>query len=513
MSKNTGSEDLSGRTRLMRNTIVSWVSHFALVVSGFVMPRLMSETIGQEALGIWDFCWSFVNYLNLMGMGMGSSANKYVAEYRSVGRVEELSKLTSTVFCAQTVMASLVLIGSIAVAYTMPYFFGERLGSYLESAQLVVLFLGSSLALQIWFGISRGVMTGFHRWDLHNIIHAGDSLLSMILMILVLLIGGGLSELALVYLVSTVIFETIRFRVAFAVGGRFKLGVAGFSKKILATLLAFGGKSVMINIPPLILTQTVNVIVLGILGPAALAIFARPLALIRHLTTLVNKFTMMLTPTVGSLSSMGETDALSEFTLQTTKFSFAVTIPVICFFIIFGGVLIEVWMGPSYVDTELMITLSLGYVLVISQNSLVKILMGIDRHGAASAYVGLIVAFVFGMCFYYFEEKNWSLADAAILLTLPLSVAFGMFLPVYTCRILDISLLRYLKSSVFVPVLCNIPFIFLVLCALVAHSSYPFLAFCLLLLSVCVLLLVYYIFLLPETVKLSIKRYVVKKRK
>ena len=57
-------EDITGKDRMFWNTIVSWSSHFVLIISGFVMPRLMDQQLGAEQLGSWDFCWAFISYLN-----------------------------------------------------------------------------------------------------------------------------------------------------------------------------------------------------------------------------------------------------------------------------------------------------------------------------------------------------------------------------------------------------------------------------------------------------------------
>ena len=65
-------EDLTGRSRLIRNVGASYVSHFVFMAFGFIMPRLIDGYAGQTALGVWDFGWAFVSYLGLAMLGIPS---------------------------------------------------------------------------------------------------------------------------------------------------------------------------------------------------------------------------------------------------------------------------------------------------------------------------------------------------------------------------------------------------------------------------------------------------------
>lgn len=88
-----GGEDLTGRSRLAVNTITVWACELVLMVSGFILPRLIDSQIGQEPLGIWDFGWSMVLYLGLVQCGVASSVNRFVAKFRAA---DDLAGLNCT---------------------------------------------------------------------------------------------------------------------------------------------------------------------------------------------------------------------------------------------------------------------------------------------------------------------------------------------------------------------------------------------------------------------------------
>ena len=70
------SSDPSGQDRMAWNVMASWAGHAVFIVAGFIMPRFIDRTIGQEALGIWDFAWSVVSYFGLAEIGVGASVGR-----------------------------------------------------------------------------------------------------------------------------------------------------------------------------------------------------------------------------------------------------------------------------------------------------------------------------------------------------------------------------------------------------------------------------------------------------
>ena len=187
--------DLTGKDRLVGNVIYSWLAHFVLIVSGFIMPRVIDHQLGQDLLGVWDFAWSLVSYFGLVQAGVGSSVNRYVARYRAASDIAGINRIVSSATFILVLAGLLVLVLTIAVSLLLPSLFGDRLGDNLSDAQWVVFFLGISLVAQIAITAFNGVLTGCHKWGIHNFIKSGGHLAIVIGMIFILLRGGGLPGL------------------------------------------------------------------------------------------------------------------------------------------------------------------------------------------------------------------------------------------------------------------------------------------------------------------------------
>ncbi|MCU7851338.1 MAG: hypothetical protein KZQ80_03910 [Candidatus Thiodiazotropha sp. (ex Monitilora ramsayi)] len=439
--------DTSGRDRIVKNVFTSWGSHLVLVIVGFIMPRMIDTHLGKNLLGIWDMSWSFVNYLSLSGMGVGSSVNRYVAKYYSGNDFQSLNKAVSSVAAIQVVIAFIVVTGTGILILFLPDYLNDWNEDEVSQSISVIGLLGLSLAVQMFFDSFRGVITGLHRWDLHNGLNASASLMAAVLMIVSLILGNSLVSLAVIYLIVTGVTELVRVYLAFSVCLKLDLRVKYISKFHMKKMLKFGLKSSITGATPLVVLQTVNIALASNLGAGALAVFMRPVALVRHVETFLNKFSHVLTPTVGSLMGIGKKEEIKDFLIQTTKYSVSITLPMILILAILGDHILNIWMGPDYANSTLIGVLAFGSFFSISQSSVLRVLMGMNMHGrvAVFTFVLSIILLIAGvMTNNYF---GWTLVNAAILTVSILTITRGFVIPVYACRKIGISYLLFFGKS------------------------------------------------------------------
>ena len=449
--------DASGRDRMVYNVLASWGGHLVFIIAGFAMPRLIDSHLGQASLGIWDFGWSIVSYFVLAQVGVGSSVNRYVAKYRSIHDVEGLRRTVSSVNLIQMAATLLVLTVTAVLSYYLPILFGARLGVETAAARWVIALLGASVATQMAFNVFGGVLTGCHRWDIHNAINSGAYAVIAGSMAVALLTGGGLRELSAAYLVGTLGGELVRMRMAYRVCPELRLDPKLATWADIRMLFAFGGKTIVDNLARLLLTQANALLVASHLGPAALAVYARPGALVRHLDVIVNKFALILSPASSSLKSNARHDELRELFLQSTRFAAFMATPGTIFFAIMGGSVLQVWMGPRYHASALMALFAIGNYLPLTQRPAQQVLTGLNLHGRvgwasfAVAIVGVAAATL------ALGKYQVDLLGAALALVIPYTLGNGLFVMIYACRQLEIPFGVYFRRVFAAPLLSGIP--------------------------------------------------------
>jgi O-antigen/teichoic acid export membrane protein len=455
MSDDSHKEDLTGRSRLVRNAIVSWASYFLILIAGFIMPRMIDVYVGQTALGIWDFSWSVVNYLGFAGLGIGSAVNRYVAKYRIENRIEELNGLLSSVFIIQRIIAITIFVATTVIWYAFPYFYQDKFAGDTLTAQFIILMLGYSIAIQMWFDLYRGVISGCHRWDIYNGLQSTTQLLTVLIMLIALVLGGGLKALAVIYIIVTFCAGIVRMRIAYNIFPQIDIKYANSEKRHVYKVIKYGSKTIISSMPPVVLLLTSNIFLASKLGPAALAIFSRPAALVRHIETFMNKFSHILTPTAGSLSNVDKSEELKRFLFVTTKSSAAISAPLFVFLAVYGDLILKVWMGDHYVNQNLAILLAIGYFIPISQGPVIRILMGLNKHGFIGFTSLAIVGIGLMLWVSYMNTVGWSMELIALMIGTTFTLTNGLIIPIYACYNLKINYIRYVIEVFTVPVLAS----------------------------------------------------------
>jgi O-antigen/teichoic acid export membrane protein/peptidoglycan/xylan/chitin deacetylase (PgdA/CDA1 family) len=452
------SGDMSGRNRIAWNIVYSWGGYLVYVAAGFVMPRYIDRHIGHTALGVWDFAWSLVSYLGLTPLGIGNAVNRQVAWYRSRHDYEGLRRLVSSVLCVQVLAAGVAFALTTVAAFLVPSLLGHRLDAFREESVWVVFYLGTAVSVQIGFDAFRGVITGYHRWDLHNGLNAGCYAVIVASMMLVLSLGGGLQGIALAYLCGIICNEITRAVMAYRVCPELRVRWQYVSRNEIVQMWRFGAKIILLTISSLLLYQSNSMLIAVFLGPAALALYSRPMNLIRQVNTIVSKYGNVFVPTASVLHATGRRDELRELLSQSTLFASAISLPMILVLIFMGDPILRVWMGPSYQQGIILAILSIGHFFAVTQEPVVSFLVAANAHGGVGLFtlLGSILSIALGAI--TIAGMQWGLIGAALSISIPLILVRAVYIPFYAVKQFGLQPREFFERTYGVPVLCAIPF-------------------------------------------------------
>ncbi len=457
MSKNDH-QDITGKGRIVRNVLASWGGQLIFIIAGFILPRVIDNSLGAASLGVWDFAWSIISYFGLMQGGIGASVNRYVAKYRTEGNQQKVNESVSSAMSVQILAGFMVLASSALLAYYAPVLFGHQLEELTQETQWVIFLVGSGLAVQMFFDAFVGVITAHHRWDIHNAINAGVYMLTTIAMIIALLSGGGLIGLALANFCGTVVTELTRMFIAFRIAPDLKIRPRYVKFSTIKTQLAFGGKMLLPSISKLLMLQTVNILIMSYLGPALLALFARPMALIRHVNTIIGKYAFILTPIASSIQSKKNTEELRQMFIDTSRSSYYMTLPMILGLAFLGEELLYLWMGKDYATPYLISILAVGYLFTIAHSPVFSFLMGLNFHGRPGLARFVASLFVALSAFIVLEFFDGGLLSIALSIAIPLMIADGIYMPWFACKKLDIPFSTYYREVALRPLIILLPY-------------------------------------------------------
>jgi len=465
-----------GQPSLAINATAGALGQVVYLLTGFVLPRLLNDRLGTEMLGVWDFGWSMVAHLMLVSLGMTAAVNRNVARFTGTGDIAELRSLTSTCFMLFMACAAVVVAATLGIAHLVPRLLTGLSPELFDDARWVVLLLGLSIALRFAVHVCTGIITGYQRYVLHNLIGSGAYFASTVLMVIFLLSGYGVVAMAASFLGGEAVAGALRVWFANRICPHWRISPRYIRRATVKHVVAFGGKTLLGSVSRVLLYQTNTVLIGYYLGAEALAIFARPRSLVLAFDRILRRVVMVLTPRASQLQALGDNRAIAETLSMVTRYSLFLAVPIVATFIILGEPLLQFWMGDKFVEGGLivLVILAAGHLASFAQRGAYSMLMGMARHGLAAAtelggaVLGIVLALIF------LGPLHLGLVWAAVALVLPLTLVNGLLLPAIACKVVGLPLRSYIHGTLVKPLVLTAPYavILLIVRALPLRESY-----------------------------------------
>jgi O-antigen/teichoic acid export membrane protein len=450
-------EDYSGRDRLLGSLASGWIAQALQLVSGFVLPRLISDRLGQGSLGVWDFGWAVVSYFALLQGGIASSVNRYVARHRASRDTVGLNIAVNSVGLVLKGVALVIAALTCVMAWHVPGLMGTKLAGLGEEARWVILLLGMAIAVQVQGTVYGGLLTGCHRWTIQNGIKMLSTILSVGGGIMVILCGGGIQWLAGIMLLSEIIARSAQRIAARRVCPELEVSLRYFSRSVAREMVGFGGKGYVNVIAQMLVNQTSSVLVASTFGVGSLAVFTRPRSLVRSMASVIHSNAMVMVPMIGAMEVAGKVAEIRQLAISASRYAAFFCLPVMIVLCILGSDIVRLWMGDAYADQTLITLFAVSGMAEASCFPLYRVLMGLNRHGRlAFMNVAAAIVTVIGMSavlLIYRADLRWVAAVVAI----PSLVVNALLLPRYAAQALDICFGSLLWSIWSKPLFCCLP--------------------------------------------------------
>ncbi len=496
-------KDLTGRSRLVSNVLFTWGGQLVFFVAGFIMPRLIDHKLGQKVLGVWDFSWSLVTYFRFVEMGVTASVNRYVARHWGKQDIEGINRVVSSATFALCIAGILVTLATLVTVATAPYWFTTKghEAEYLYVTQWSVFYLGLMLAAQTALGAFNGVLTGCHRWELQTMRTSVWQFITVTGMIIALYLGGGLVTLAAITAVGQILGQLTMVTLSYRACPGLKLRRSYVKWESIKELYVYSGKILLPTASEMLLNQTTSVLIMGALGPAALAIFTRPRAMLRQMDSLERKMAMILTPTTSSLEVCGHNEEIERLLVKSVRYSIYLVLPLVLVLVIFGGAVMKLWMGAGYENWILPAIMAVGFLGTCIQTPILYMLEGLNAHGRAGLgqFVGSAISAA--AVFIVFKFYHLGLTAAAIAVTVPLLIVNVQYLPMLLCRRLGQPMAKFYREVAVGPVLHILPFAACLIVGRLFFEQYPIPALAICAVGCAITAFIYWGSVIPESLK------------
>jgi O-antigen/teichoic acid export membrane protein len=345
------------------------------------------------------------------------------------------------------------------------------------------------------------VLTGCHRWELQTMRNSVWQFITVTAMLIALWLGAGLVTLAAITAIGQTLGQATMVTLAYKACPGLKLRRADVYWQTIKELYIYSGKTLLPTISDMLLNQTTSVLIIGSLGPAALAIFTRPRALLRQLDALERKMGMILVPTTSSLASIDDTSEIRKLLIKSVRYSLYLVLPIMLGLVVFGDYIMRIWMGPDYAIALLVAILAIGFIGVTIQESILAILIGLDAHGrgGVAQLVGAVISTIMAIVMVHYLHEG--LIGMAIAVTVPQMIISAAYLPWMACRHLGLNLASFFHRAIVLPLLQALPFALCLAICRMELVPHPVIAALTLLAGSAMLAVFYWHYVLPGRMK------------
>jgi O-antigen/teichoic acid export membrane protein len=375
----------------------------AIAVDGCIGLLLLPFNIshlGQSAYGLWALTASITFYFSVLDLGYGGALVKFVAQYRALRDRTALNEVLSTIF----VVFTLVGLATFGVTGLVAWQFGRVFNvqpDQLETGRRVLVLIGAFIAVRFSLSIFGGLVYGFQRYYLNNVISIGTSL--VVAAVNVLVLQGGHDLVALVAATTAVRLVALGgfAWTAYRVYPGLTVSPRLFSRARLKEVTGLSVYMLVLDWSAK-LNYSADALVIGaMMTTAAVAVWTVGQRLAEVSQQLTNQLNDALFPLVVDSDAGQRADRLRLILRQGTRLSLALATPVCVGLIVMASPLVNAWVGSGYAGSAVVAQLLLVVVLVrVGNATAASILKGAGRHrllagvnfGTAAANVLLSIA-------------------------------------------------------------------------------------------------------------------------
>jgi O-antigen/teichoic acid export membrane protein len=446
----------AAKANVVRNIAFNFVGYGVNFLVAFIVGPVLVHRLGNEAYGIWALLQQLIGYTSLFDFGVRIAVTRDVARLEARGERGKVSEVLSTAFLALSVPAIVIIVLSLLAAYRLPYLFHIP-AKLLFASRVAIILSGSATAISLPGALFSGCLGALSRYDLLNLRNATIVLLRGLLLWLLLNRGAGLITVAAIFLASTVIGYLVDLLFTRAQLPELTLRLKLFNRERLRQLFNFSLYVFLVSVSVRVIMWSDNLVVGYFLGPAAVAFYAIGGALVDSAREAFSGVTMVFSPLAAHMDALNQKESLRRLFLSSSRIGIAVSIPITIVMVMAGRSILNIWMGPQYAlnSTPVLIILALTLPLSPLGATRTHILYAMFRHKLA-AWVAVVDG-VANLILSVLLVKRIGIAGVAWGTLIPDVIAGFFVMPIYTCALLDIKVLRYGREVFLKPLVTAFP--------------------------------------------------------
>lgn len=429
-----------------RNVSTRYLAIAVEAALGLVILPFNIAHLGTAAYGLWMLTASVTAYFSVLDLGYSGALVKFVAQYRAKRDLRALNEILSTTFHLFAAFGALTYVVALVLSIYLGRLF-HLTPDQVHVGRWVLLIISVNVAGGTAFSVFGGVINGFQRYDLNNVVGTVSSVVTAIVNVIVLALGYGLIELVAATTTVRVLTYWIYRANAYRVFPGLSLSTSLFRRDRLREVTMFSVYMLLIDWANK-LNYSVDAIVIGaFLNTSAVAVWTVGQRLAEVTQRLTNQLNDVLFPTVVDNDTSDRRHRLQAIYVQGTRLSLATVIPMGGALMLTADRLVHAWVGPEFAGSVVILQLLALVVMIRVGNATAgTVLKGAGEHklvaftnvAAAIANLTLSIALV----------RPLGLPGVALGTLIPVAISSMFVLFPAGCRRVGLTVPQALRQAV-----------------------------------------------------------------
>ena len=327
---------LSFRTemgRVSRHSGVAFAGTIFTALLGYTFKVYLARVLGADALGIYALGMTVVGLLGVVnGLGLPDAAMRFVAEYSASKKLTALRALLwkgAWILLVSNLLFSVILL--IAGRWIARHFYhSPQLIPYLPLFAVIMI----TGVMSSFFG---KVLAGYQEVSRRTFITRFiSSPLTMVITILMIALGGGLSGYLVAQIVSAVVVVGLLILLAWRSTPLAARSLSGNKLSLEPEIWSFSAAMFGIGLMEFVMNQADRVALGFFRGPHDVGIYSVAAAVVAYETIILQSVNQIFAPVIADLHTRGENILLGRMFQTLTKWMLGLTIPLAIVLIIFA---------------------------------------------------------------------------------------------------------------------------------------------------------------------------------
>ncbi len=435
---------------ILKNSSSKVASFSVSTLIWLALTPFIIHSLGDVDYGIWVLVGSICGFYGILDLGITTSIVRYVSKYVALDDMEGMNTTVNTCLAMYIILAVLIIVFSIVMAFTFPFFFNVPEGKAVLMRTVLIL-LGLNLALAFPFRVFSGVLQATMKYTIVSTIGIGTDVLRAVLIVFALKSQGGLLGLVFAILAVSMVGYLANLYFTFREVPSLKIGLRFLRKEKLREIFNYSIYTFVAMIGDLLRFNIDSIIIGAMLTVSAITPFSLAQKLIKFPLMLISQTFSVTTPMYSGYEAKGDTLAIQKLLMNSTFYSALISFFIASMFLIYGDIFITLWVGEEYsiVAYPILIIFAFSFCIALAQNPSIHAAYGIEKHKVLAGIC--LVDGLLNLILTLILVGKMGLIGVALGTAIPLALTKGIVQPIYICRVIKIPILLYLRKCFLIP--------------------------------------------------------------